>query len=138
MAIMRFGGRCVFVPAAHRSPSFFEQVIADPYYYQEQARKINEILKAEFLDKGKPIEPRPKPDPVVERTLCAAMVLWVVLFFVLGGQCKPNPPFWQIAALFGGSIAGAVLPMFGFLMWWFRMGPGRDPPTTASEAKKDQ
>lgn len=137
MPIIRAGGRTIYMATAHRSPSFFEQVMADPYTYQEQARKINEILKTEFLDKGKPIEPRPKPDPVVEHTLIAAMILWVVLFFVLGARCQTNPPFWQLVALFGGSIAGAALPAYGFLMWWFRMGPGRDPPT-ATEAKKDQ
>lgn len=113
-----------------------EQVLYDPYYYQEQARIINEILKTEFMDKGKPIKPRDTTNDAAVAVGFCTFFVYMLLSTKYVGKNTTDPRMWWVIFL---CLLTAVASSFLFercARWWQRLGK-----LTASdliEAKKDQ
>jgi hypothetical protein len=118
-----------------------EKVMADPYHYQHRAKKINAILKTEFLDKGIPIEPLPPVDAVAHAAYGVGGVLWVALLFALTELTTDrNPPFSQCLLLMFVSFVISAGCVAAFLIWWDRTINTSDPPAVAeiTQDKKEQ
>jgi hypothetical protein len=114
-----------------------DHVIADPYTYQQQAREINKILKIEFLDKGKFIEPL-APDPLRLSAfvfVCVALVVCFIRGPLLGNR---NPSPSELSHVCMLSLAAGGLSAVVLLGWWYSAVPNKTATAVPEETKKDQ